>query len=67
MQNIRMMRRREVESITGLGRSAIYEKMAEGTFPKNVPLGLRAVGWVSSEVESWVADRIDQARSQTAA
>jgi len=61
------MRRPEVESITGLGRSAIYEKMADGTFPKNVLLNIRTVGWVSSEVESWVADRINEARSQNAA
>jgi len=67
MQNIRMMRRPEVESITGLGRSAIYEKMADGTFPKNVLLNIRTVGWVSSEVESWVEARINEARSQTAA
>ena len=62
MQNVRIMRRREVEATTGLGRSAIYEKMADGTFPKNVPLGDRAVGWVESEILGWVFDRITEAR-----
>ena len=62
MQNVRIIRRREVEHTTGSGRSAIYEMMAEGTFPKNVPIGKRAVGWVESDVQNWVSDRILEAR-----
>ncbi len=67
MQNERIIRRREVETMTGRGRSAIYEMMAEGTFPKNVRVGKRSVGWIESEVQNWVSDRINEARSQTAA
>jgi prophage regulatory protein len=62
MQNERIIRRPEVESITGLGRSVIYEKMAEGTFPKSVPIHGRSVGWVYSQVQKWVSDRIEEAR-----
>ncbi|MCY4046115.1 MAG: AlpA family transcriptional regulator, partial [Cellvibrionales bacterium] len=39
---------------TGLSRSTIYERMDEGTFPKQIQLGLRAVGWLESEVEDWL-------------
>jgi prophage regulatory protein len=62
MQNERILRRKEVETVTGLGRSVIYEKMADGTFPQQVPLHGRAVGWVESEVQSWISDRIEEAR-----
>ncbi len=43
---------------TGLGRTSIYKFMAADTFPKPVPLGDRAVGWVSDEVDAWVLARI---------
>ena len=51
-----------VKSRTGLSRSTIYLKVAEGTFPKPISLGARAVGWVDTEVDSWVSGRIEQSR-----
>jgi len=39
-----LLRRKSVESRTGLSRSAIYQKMANGHFPKPISLGPRAVG-----------------------
>jgi prophage regulatory protein len=45
----------------GLSRTKIYELMAEGKFPKGKPIaGLRAVGWDSQMVESWVNTQLDQ-------
>ena len=49
-----------VIQLTGYCRSAIYEKMAAGTFPKPVKLGPRAIAWLSSEVESWMDERISE-------
>ena len=43
---------------TGLGRSSIFKFIAAGTFPKPVPLGDRAVGWVKSEIEDWIMNKI---------
>jgi prophage regulatory protein len=54
----RFLRRSEVESATGLGRSTIYDKMAAGLFPKPVPLSGGAVGWLESEIAAWQAARI---------
>ena len=62
MQTERIMRRPEVESTTGCGRSVIYEKMADGTFPLSVPIHGRAVGWVASEIQKWVSEQIEDAR-----
>ena len=61
MQNERILRRKEVETVTGLGRSVIYELMADGTFPKSVPLLVngRSVGWIQSEVQQWISERIE--------
>ncbi|MEE3387827.1 MULTISPECIES: AlpA family transcriptional regulator [unclassified Alcanivorax] len=57
---MRFMRLTEVIKDTGLGRSSIYKRIAQGEFPKPVPLGGRAVGWVSDEVEAWILERIEE-------
>jgi prophage regulatory protein len=55
----RMLRRKEVEQITGRSRSAIYEGMAAGTFPKPVKIGARAVAWPESVIRAWIAERME--------
>jgi len=55
----RMLRRKEVEQITGRSRSAIYEGMAAGTFPKPVKIGARAVAWPESVIRNWIAERME--------
>jgi prophage regulatory protein len=52
----------EVKLKTGLSRSTIYELIKKSQFPKPVSLGLRAVGWVDSEVEAWIQERIASSR-----
>ena len=58
----RLLRRRQVEALTGLKRSTIYQRLAEGTFPKQIHLGPRSVGWLASEVNAWIAERIAESR-----
>jgi prophage regulatory protein len=56
MHNI--LRLPAVKVITGLSRSTIYARIAEGVFPRPVGLGGRAVGWPANEVASINAARI---------
>jgi len=49
-----------VKSLTGLSRSTLYLRIAEGTFPRQVNLGGRAVGWLSSELETWLAEQVER-------
>jgi prophage regulatory protein len=51
-----------VKTRTGLSRSTIYLRVAEGRFPKPISLGARAVGWVDAEVETWLAGQIELSR-----
>ncbi len=44
----------EVKKITGLSRSSIYMQIADKRFPRQIPLGKRAVGWLKSEVGNWL-------------
>lgn len=53
-----ILRLPDVKSRTGLSRSTIYLQVHQGRFPSPVNLGLRAVGWVESEVATWLATRI---------
>lgn len=53
----KMLRRPAVEQLVGLGRSTIYAMIAEGTFPKPLKLGKRAVGWRESEITAWIDNR----------
>jgi len=43
---------------TGLSRSTVYLRISKGEFPKPVSLGARAVGWIETEVEDWIAHQI---------
>jgi len=49
---------------TGLSRSSIYLRVANGTFPSQVSLGGRAVGWIESEIEAWLARQIAESRKE---
>lgn len=46
-----ILRRGQVEREVGLKRSTIYQRMQEGTFPRPIRLGERAVGWRASDIE----------------
>ena len=45
---------------TGYRRTSIYEKIADGTFPRPVQLGPRAVAWLSSEIDNWMQERVEE-------
>ena len=53
----RLLRLSEVRTRTGLGRSTIYRKMRDGSFPEPLKIGARAVRWRESEIEAWLAAR----------
>jgi prophage regulatory protein len=53
-QKNRIIKVREVLIRTGLCRATIYIKMADGTFPKNIKLGERSMGWLESDIDNWI-------------
>jgi prophage regulatory protein len=61
-QGLYILRRKQVEARTGLARSTIYQHIKAGTFPRPIPLGARAVGWLETDVNNWIAERIAMAR-----
>jgi prophage regulatory protein len=51
---LRVLRLPEVEKRTGLKHASIYAAIAAGEFPAPIPIGLRAVAWVESEIDDWL-------------
>ena len=60
---VRFLRLPDVLARTGLSRSTIYVRLDQGRFPRPVSLGARAVGWIESEVDEWIRERIAESRS----
>ena len=60
----RILRLPEVVKRTGLPRASIYQQMALGIFPRQVAISVRSRGWIESEIQTWIDQRI-QARTGT--
>jgi predicted DNA-binding transcriptional regulator AlpA len=54
----------EVIKVTGLARSTIYKLISENRFPKQIKLTSFSSGWLQSEVDSWVSERIAISRNE---
>lgn len=52
-----------VRARTGLSRSTIYLAISDGTFPRSIRLGARAVGWLESEITDWLSAQIERSRN----
>lgn len=50
----RILRLRAVLERTGLSRSTMYRKMQNGSFPKNIQISDRCIGWRQSAIENWL-------------
>ena len=51
----RLLRLPDVMARVGLKRSAIYQRMSEGTFPKSRSLGPKCAVWVEAEIDAWIS------------
>jgi prophage regulatory protein len=60
---VRLIREKEILERTGLSRTQRWRLEREGRFPTRVQLSERAFGWIESEVEAWIAERIRERRS----
>lgn len=54
----RIIRLKTVLARTGLSRSTLYRKIAEGTFPCQIKISVHGAGWRESAIECWIADPV---------
>ena len=52
----RIIRLKTVLTRTGLSRSTLYRKIADGTFPAQVRISVHGAGWRESSINRWIAD-----------
>lgn len=63
----RLLRLPQVKDRVGYkSDSQIYALIQAGKFPPPIKIGSRASAWVESEINSWLAERIREARGQGA-
>jgi prophage regulatory protein len=55
----RLIRIAEVKRLTGLSTATVYRKISAKEFPRPVALGVMARAWPLSEVQDWIAGRIE--------
>lgn len=60
-----LIRRPDVRARTGLSDTRIDELEKLGDFPRRVLISARAVGWVRSEIDSFIRNRIAERDKQT--
>ena len=61
-----ILRLPEVKDKTKKSRSSIYADMAKDKFPKQIKLGARSSGWLESEIDDWINERIADRDSEVA-
>lgn len=58
-----LIRRPEINEITGLSVSTIYRLEKSGGFPKRRQISNKSVAWVLSEIEEWIKSRAPVAKT----
>jgi prophage regulatory protein len=64
---MKILRLPEVLIRVGYRRSKVYALIKENRFPRPLDLGPRAIGFLESEVNAWIADRVKERDQQLAA
>ena len=63
---LKLLRLPSVCAKTGIERDTVYRGVKEGWFPKPVKISDRASGWVQSEIDEFIQNRIAERDSFTA-
>jgi len=60
MMDQRIIRKPELMQKVGLSDSTIWRMEKKGDFPKRLQIGGNAVGWLSDEIDRWLASKAEQ-------
>lgn len=68
IRGVSMLRLPAVKARVGLGKSSIYAAMRKNAFPAPIKLlGRRAIGWIESDIDAFLAERINATRGGVSA
>ena len=54
----------DVRHQTHLSVASIYRLAKQGDFPKPIKLGVKASGWLQSEIDDWIQSRLNARDSE---
>ncbi len=54
---MKILRLPQVLDRVGKSKASVYRDEAAGRFPKRIALGANSVGWLESEIDSWIEAR----------
>lgn len=57
MNDLKVMRMKNVVEVTGLCRATIYNRLKDGTFPTPIKLGEKSIGFLANEINAWIAEK----------
>jgi prophage regulatory protein len=57
-----ILRSKALIAKTGIPRSTRNLWINQGIFPKPIKLGARAVGWLESDIDAWLANQVETSR-----
>ena len=60
----KLIRLPEVLNRTGISRSLVYKLIKEDSFPKQINTSPRTSGWLESEIDEWIEERVNLSRSK---
>ena len=63
----RILRRPEVMARVGVTHSQIDNMEKQGHFPKRIKISVKAAGWIESEIDEFIEQRIAASRGQSVA
>ena len=52
----------EIVQTTGLCKATFYNKINDGSFPKQIPIVSNIVVWLESEIKEWMDNQIKMSR-----
>lgn len=59
---MKLLRLSQVKAITGLSRSSLYQMMNQGSFPRSINIGSRAIAWTDASIQEWIDSRINASK-----
>ena len=59
----KLLRLADVRNRVPYSRSTIYQLISQGLFPKPISIGARAVAWLESDIDEWIAARVGNSRA----
>lgn len=59
MTETKIIRLPDVLAKIGMSKPSVYNMIKRGEFPQQIKLGVKASGWLVSEIDAWIAQRVN--------